>query len=51
MGIKFNKDKNLEERLNFVRPYVEWIKSADNEDWTLASTTYLKFQNKNLKNY
>ncbi len=69
MEIKFNKDKNLEERLNFVRSYVKWIKSTDNEDWSnqqadfinslldnstnfrLDAYTYLKFQNKNLKNY
>ena len=32
MKIKFNEDKNLEERLNFARSYVKRIKSADDED-------------------
>ncbi|CEG11763.1 conserved hypothetical protein [groundwater metagenome] len=32
MKIKFNEDKNLEERLNFARSYVKRIKSVDDED-------------------
>lgn len=69
MEIKFNKEKNFEERPKFLKFYVEWIKSADNKyrssqqaefinslydnskNFRLDAYTYLKFQNKNLKNY
>lgn len=51
MEIKFNKDKNLEERLNFVKSYVKWIKSVDNEYWSSQQADFINSLLDNSTNF
>ncbi|OQX21842.1 MAG: hypothetical protein BWK75_02240 [Candidatus Altiarchaeales archaeon A3] len=51
MEIKFNKDKNFEERLKFLNFYVEWIKSADNKDWSSQQAEFINSLYDNSKNF
>jgi hypothetical protein len=34
MELKFDKEKNFEERLQFVRYYAAWVKKVPNEVWS-----------------
>ncbi|MDI6729928.1 MAG: hypothetical protein QMD06_00060 [Candidatus Altarchaeum sp.] len=51
MEIKFNKDENLEKRLNFIRSYVKRIKSVDNEDQSSQQVDFINSLFDNSKNF
>ncbi|MHC1605328.1 MAG: hypothetical protein ACXQTP_05110 [Candidatus Methanofastidiosia archaeon] len=34
MELKFDREKNLEERLKFVHYYARWVKEVPNEVWS-----------------
>jgi len=34
MELKFDREKNLQERLKFVHYYADWVKRVSNEVWS-----------------
>ncbi len=51
MELKFNRKRNLEERLEFVRLYARWVKSVSNEIWSKQQAEFINSLMQNTKNF
>ncbi len=51
MELKFDKQKNLKERLEFVRFYSRWVKSVPNEVWSKQQADFIDSLYENAVNY
>jgi len=51
MDSKFDRDKNLKERLNFVRYYAQWVKTVPNEIWSKQQAEFIDSLFDNAKNF
>jgi len=51
MELKFDKKKNLEERLKFIHYYAEWVKKVPNEVWSKQQAELINSFILNAKNF
>lgn len=51
MDLKFDKEKNFEERLQFVRFYASWIKKVPNEVWSKQQAELISSFMMNARNF
>ncbi len=51
MELSFNKKKNQEERIRFVRDYAAWVKKVPNEVWSKQQATLIDSFMENCKNF
>ncbi len=51
MESMFDKKKNLEERLKFVRFYSQWVKSVPNEVWSKQQKEFIDSLFENARNF
>lgn len=51
MELKFDKKKNLEERLKFIHYYAEWVKKVPNEVWSKQQAKLVNSFMLNAKNF
>lgn len=51
MESKFDKKQNLEERLQFLRFYSQWVKSVPNEVWSKQQAEFIDSFFDNAKNF
>lgn len=51
MESKFDKKQNLEERLQFLRFYSQWVKSVPNEVWSKQQAEFIDSLFENAKNF
>ena len=49
--MKFDKRRNLEERLEFVRLYARWVKSVDNATWSKQQAEFINSLMQSAKNF
>ncbi|KAA0006495.1 MAG: hypothetical protein FE045_02925 [Thermoplasmata archaeon] len=51
MELKFDKEKNLKERLEFIHYYAKWVKSVPNEVWSKQQAMLINSFMQNCKNF
>jgi hypothetical protein len=51
MELKFDKKKNLEERLKFIHYYAEWVRSVPNEVWSKQQADLINSFMLNARNF
>ena len=51
MESMFDKKQNLEERLKFLRFYIQWVKSVPNEVWSKQQAEFIDSLFDNAKNF
>lgn len=51
MELKFDTEKNFEERLKFVRFYAEWVKKVPNEIWSKQQAELINSIMMNAQNF
>lgn len=51
MELKFNKEKNFQERLKFIHYYAEWVKSVPNSVWSKQQAMLIDSFMQNCKNF
>ena len=51
MELKFDKEKNLEEKLKFIHYYAEWVKKVPNEVWSKQQAELLDSFMMNAQNF
>lgn len=51
MELKFDKEKNFQERLWFIHHYSNWVKSVSNEVWSRQQADFINSLFLNAKNY
>lgn len=51
MELKFDKKKNLQERLNFIYYYIGWIKKTENNVWSKQQAMLIDSFLENSKNF
>ncbi len=51
MESMFDKKQNLEERLKFLRFYIQWVKSVPNEVWSKQQAEFIDSLFENAKNF
>ena len=51
MEFEFDKTKNFQERLDFLRQYVRWVKSVPNEVWSQKQADFINSLFANSKNF
>jgi hypothetical protein len=49
--LKFDKEKNLEEKLKFIHYYAEWVKKVPNEVWSKQQAELLDSFMMNAQNF
>ncbi|UUX92568.1 hypothetical protein [Methanoplanus endosymbiosus] len=51
MELKFDREDNRKERLDFIRKYAEWVRSVPNDVWSSQQAVILNSFMKNAANY
>ena len=51
MELKFDKNKNLKERLDFIHYYAKWVKSMPNNVWSKQQAMLINAFMQNCKNF
>ena len=51
MELKYNKDKNFQERLWFIHQYTRWVKSVPNSIWSREQAKLINSLILNGQNY
>ncbi|MCD6574007.1 MAG: hypothetical protein J7K95_07955 [Thermoplasmata archaeon] len=51
MELKFDRVKNLKERLEFIHYYAEWVKRVPNEIWSKQQAMLINSFMQNCKNF
>ena len=51
MELKFDKEKNFKERLQFIHYYANWVKSVKNEVWSRQQAELINSFMLNSKNF
>ena len=51
MELKFDKEKNQKERLEFIHYYARWVKSVPNEVWSRQQAELIDSFMLNAKNF
>lgn len=51
MELKFDKEKNREERLRFIHFYAEWVKKVPNEVWSRQQAELVNSFMENARNF
>jgi secreted Zn-dependent insulinase-like peptidase len=51
MELSFNKKKNQEERIRFIRDYAAWVKKVPNEVWSKQQAALIDSFMENCKNF
>lgn len=51
MELKFDREKNLRERLKFVQYYAAWVKEVRNEVWSKQQAELINSFMLNAKNF
>jgi len=51
MELKYDKDKNFQERLWFIHQYVRWVKSVPNNVWSREQAKFINSLFLNGQNY
>ncbi|EHQ34450.1 hypothetical protein [Methanoplanus limicola] len=51
MELKFDREKNRQERLKSVREYAEWVRSVPNEVWSSQQAVIINSFMQNAANY
>ncbi len=51
MELKYDKTKNFEERLCFLRQYTNWVKSVPNEVWSWKQADFINSFFANRENF
>ena len=51
MELKFDKDKNFQERLWFIHHYSSWVKSVPNKVWSRQQANFINSLFLNGRNY
>lgn len=51
MELDANKKKNLEERIQFIHYYAEWVKTVPNEVWSAQQAKLINSFMKNAQNF
>ncbi len=51
MELKFDRTRNFKERLDFVRFYVQWVKSVPNETWSAHQAELIDSFFENSENF
>ena len=51
MELKFDKDKNFQERLWFIHHYSSWVKSVPNKVWSRQHAVFINSLFLNGQNY
>ncbi len=51
LELKFDKKKNKDERLKFIRFYAEWVKKVPNEVWSRQQAELINSFMKNARNF
>ncbi len=51
MELKFDKKKNLKDRLEFLHYYSNWVKSVPNEVWSKQQAEFIDSLFENARNF
>jgi hypothetical protein len=51
MELRFDRKKNLEERIRFIHYYADWVKKVPNEVWSTQQAKLINSFMKNAKNF
>lgn len=51
MELRFDRKKNLEERIKFIHYYADWVKKVPNEVWSAQQAKLINSFMKNAKNF
>ncbi len=51
LELKFDRERNREERLKFIRFYAEWVKKVPNEVWSKQQARLINSFVKNARNF
>jgi hypothetical protein len=51
MELRFDRKKNLEERIRFIHYYADWVKKVPNEIWSTQQAKLINSFMKNAKNF
>lgn len=51
MELMFDRERNREERLEFIRFYAEWVKKVPNEVWSRQQARLINSFVKNARNF
>ena len=51
LELKFDKERNREERLKFIRFYAEWVRKVPNEVWSKQQAELINSFVKNARNF
>ena len=51
MELNFDKKKNFQERLDFLRQYTKWVNSVPNEVWSQKQADFINSLFANSKNF
>lgn len=51
MELKFDRERNREERLKFIRFYAEWVRKVPNEIWSKQQAELINSFVKNARNF
>jgi len=51
MELKFDKEKNFQERLRFINQYSNWVKSVPNNIWSRQQANFIDSLVLNGRNY
>jgi len=51
MELRFDREKNRQERLAFVRRYAEWVNEVPNEVWSSQQALIIESFLENARNY
>lgn len=51
MELKYDREENLKERIDFIRYYVQWIKKTPNEVWSKQQAELIDSFMQNARNF
>ncbi len=51
MGLRYDRQENLKERIEFIRYYVQWIKKTSNEIWSKQQAELIDSFMQNARNF
>jgi hypothetical protein len=51
MELRFDRKKNLEERIRFIHYYADWVKKVPNEVWSTQQAKLINSFMTNAKNF
>lgn len=51
MELKYDRQENLKERINFIHYYVQWIKKTPNEIWSKQQAELIDSFMQNARNF